>query len=187
VDHAYLLLLSPPTHANTPTQTHKHTITPPHKHRLVLYRLALPGQLPVLTSIKAACLAADLLHPQLALNLDERGAITSAHVSVPAAALPSGDCSASAALQALQVRRCVCVCVGGGGDGEGGCVQRTRKQQRLALRRSHCRACRPPHANLNATAPGAARGRAGARSSGARCRAAASTGGRAAAGHSWQR
>lgn len=71
--------------------------------RLYLWRVTLPDQPPVLTSIKAACLAPAFDSPQYALHLDSAGHIMSAQISVPVAALPGGSCSTSHALQALQV------------------------------------------------------------------------------------
>jgi hypothetical protein len=64
-----------------------------------LWRVALPGQLPVLTSLRAACAAQHYgqLSPRLRLNA--RGGLQAA-----ALALPSGDgvpCSKAAALAAL--------------------------------------------------------------------------------------
>lgn len=71
--------------------------------RLYLWRVTLPDQPPVLTSIKAACLAPALTSAAYALHIDAAGHIMSAQISVPSAALPpGGSCSTSHALQALQ-------------------------------------------------------------------------------------
>lgn len=74
--------------------------------RLYLWRVQLPNQPPVLTSIKAACLASTLAAPELALQLDSAGQIISAQISVPssvAAGAKGSSCSISQGLQALQV------------------------------------------------------------------------------------
>lgn len=78
---------------------------------LYLWRVSLGGAgglAPVLTSIKAACLAAALTDPELVLQLDAAGRIVSAQISVPASAAPGGSCSVSHALAALKV--CMAVC-----------------------------------------------------------------------------
>lgn len=74
-----------------------------------MWRVALPDHPPVLTSIKAACLAAAFTEPHYTLHVDSAGHIMSAQISVPASATPGGSCSTSHALAALQV------CGGGGG------------------------------------------------------------------------
>jgi hypothetical protein len=68
-------------------------------HRLYQWRVKLPGQPAVLTSIKAACLAEHFLDHQISLAITEAGQLVSAQISIPQTA--ESTCSTAKGLQSL--------------------------------------------------------------------------------------